>query len=79
MSVVETFELIAHNIAEINPAMVAQLKAPDAMSERVSELLKKKKSERITTEETMELDRYLALDLIINLTKAKAIKLLAAA
>jgi len=76
MSVVEAFELIANSIAEINPAMVAQLKAPDAISQRVEELIEKKKAERITMEETTELDRYLALDLIINLTKAKAIKLL---
>ncbi len=79
MSVVEAFELFANNIAQIDPSQVAQLKAPESMAARVSELLAKKNNDTITPEEQKELDKYLALDLIISLAKARAHRLLKAA
>ena len=48
------------------------------MSERVQQLVLRKKDGVITSEEITELERLLALDLFISLTKARARKLLAA-
>ncbi len=79
MSVVEAFDFFAASIAELNPSQVIKLKAPPSMAERMEVLVSKKKEGTINSEETIELDRYLALDLIISLAKARAIKLLAAA
>ncbi len=47
------------------------------MSERVDVLVSKKKERAITVEETLELERFLALDLFISLAKARARLLLA--
>jgi hypothetical protein len=79
MSVVETFELFAANLAEIDPAKMINLKAPEAMSKRLEELIQKKKQEGHTGEETTELERYITLDLLINLAKARALRMLNAA
>jgi len=77
MSVVEAFDFFAASIAELNPSQVVKLKAPASMAERMEILVAKKKAGTINNEESIELDRYLALDLIISLAKARAIKLLA--
>jgi len=79
MSVVEAFDFFAASIAELNPSQVVKFKAPASMAERMEILVSKKKEGTIESEESIELDRYLALDLIISLAKARAIKLLAAA
>ena len=79
MSVVDAFDFFATNIAQVAPAQILEIQAPPAMAERVELLTAKKKEGIINEEETVELERYLALDLIINLAKAKAIKFLAAA
>ena len=46
------------------------------MQERVNELVIKKKNAKITSEEVIELERYLSLDLLINLAKVRARMLL---
>jgi hypothetical protein len=48
------------------------------MSTRVEELVNMKKAASISLEETLELERYLALDMLISLAKARARRLLAA-
>jgi CBS domain containing-hemolysin-like protein len=77
MSVVEIFSDIAELIARMNPQQVIRLKAPQQMSDRVDELMDKKKEGLLTSEEASELERFLALDLFISLTKASAQILLA--
>ncbi|GAA4399173.1 hypothetical protein GCM10023187_10620 [Nibrella viscosa] len=72
MNVSEAFGEVAGLIAEMAPEKVVALKAPPQMSERVEELVAHKKAGNITTEETVELERLLALDLFIGLTKARA-------
>ncbi len=72
MSAVEAFDFFAASIAKIDPSQIAQLQAPESMNERVRELIHKKKNEQISIDESTELDRYLALDLIISLSKARA-------
>ena len=72
MTVTEAFEDISHLIAEMNPQKVIRLKASAAMSERVADLVQQKKEGSISYDDTFELERLLALDLFISLTKAKA-------
>jgi hypothetical protein len=78
MLISEVFEDIANTIAQLNPAQIVQLKAPSVMSERVASLVEKKKEGNISIDENAELERFLALDLFISLTKAKARLLLKA-
>ncbi|MFN0213932.1 MAG: hypothetical protein ACKVT2_06720 [Saprospiraceae bacterium] len=70
---------IADSIAMLNPSQLLNLKASKAMSDRVEELVFKKKDGIISEEEASELERYLAIDLLIALAKARARILLAAA
>lgn len=77
MSIAEVFSDIADVIARMNPAEVVGLKAPEQMSVRVEQLVNKKKDGIISELESSELERFLALDLFISLTKARARILLA--
>lgn len=54
------------------PTKIIALKAPKGIARRVEELIDKKKNDWITQEESVELERYLSLDLQINLAKARA-------
>jgi CBS domain containing-hemolysin-like protein len=76
MSITEVFSDIAEVIARMNPQEVVRLKAPQLMSDRVEQLINKKKEGVISLEEASELERFLALDLFISLTKARARMLL---
>ncbi len=76
MSITEVFSDIAEVIARMNPQEVVGLKAPQLMSDRVELLINKKKEGVISLEEASELERFLALDLFISLTKARARMLL---
>jgi hypothetical protein len=78
MTVVEAFGELAGVLAEMDPVKIVELKAPPGMSARVEELVYKKKEGAITEEEAIELERYLSLDLLINLAKARAKRMLAA-
>lgn len=77
MKVTEVFGNVAETIAGIDPKQIVKLKAPKKMSKRVEELINLKKENALTFEEHLELERYLALDLFISLTKAQARVLLA--
>lgn len=76
MSITEVFSDIAEVIARMNPQKVVGLKAPQLMSDRVEQLINRKKEGIISLEEASELERFLALDLFISLTKARARMLL---
>jgi hypothetical protein len=76
MVISEVFGDIAEVIAQLNPQQIVNLKAPKGISERVSELIAQKKEGKISVEESVELERFLALDLFISLTKARAKKIL---
>ena len=79
MTIKEAFGDIANIIAQMNPDMIIGLKAPQSMSDRVEELVYKKKDGLISTEESYELERLLGLNLFISLAKARAHFLLKAA
>ncbi len=72
MNIVEAFGDVADIIAQMNPQTIIGLKAPKQMSERVEYLVSKKKDNQISTEESNELERLLALNLFISLAKARA-------
>ncbi len=78
MTVVEAFGDIAGILARMDPVRILELHAPAEMAESVELLVNKKKEGTITPEETIELERYLSLDLLINLAKVRAKGLLAA-
>ncbi|GAB3708463.1 hypothetical protein GCM10027592_43660 [Spirosoma flavus] len=72
MSVAEAFGEVASSIAQVAPDKISALKAPASMSKRVEELVNRKKDGVITSDEMIELERFLALDLFISLAKARA-------
>jgi hypothetical protein len=72
MSVAEAFGDIAGNLAQAAPERIVALTASPAMSARVEELVNRKKVGQLSLEEAGELERFLALDLFINLAKARA-------
>ena len=76
MTVSEAFGDVAEVLAKLDPTKIVELRASRGMAERVSELISKKKEELISWEETLELERYLALDLLINLAKVRARRIL---
>lgn len=78
MTIVEAFDDVANMLAHMDPEKIIELHAPKSMSERVEELVNKKKDGEITLDERLELERYLALDMLIGLAKARARILLAA-
>ncbi len=78
MSVIEAFGDIAEVLAEMAPSKIVELRASKAMSRRVEELINKKKEEKLSEDEATELERYLSLDLLITLAKARAKRILAA-
>jgi hypothetical protein len=75
MVISEVFGDIAETIAQLNPQQIINLKAPKGISERVEELVARKKNGIISSDESIELERFLALDLFISLTKARARKI----
>jgi hypothetical protein len=72
MTVVEAFGDLASSLAQMAPDKIIDLKAPQSMSDRVEQLISQKKESDLNVDETAELERFLALDLFISLTKAKA-------
>jgi hypothetical protein len=77
MNVIEAFGDVAGLLAQMAPEKIILLKAPKKMSDEVERLVSLKKAGTIGVEQLMELERYLALDLFISLTKARARTLLA--
>ncbi len=72
MTITEAFGDVADIIAQMNPEMIIGLKAPQSMSDRVEDLIYKKKDGLISIEESNELERLLGLNLFISLAKARA-------
>ena len=56
----------------MNPAKVLEIRAPQAASERLENLVEKEKKQGLTVAEKDELDHYLVLERLIRLSKAHA-------
>jgi hypothetical protein len=78
MTLTEAFGSVADAIAHLDPDKLLEIKAAPELSVRVEELTWKKKDGTITEAEALELERFLALDMLISMAKARARKLLAA-
>jgi hypothetical protein len=72
VTITKAFGSVADALAALAPEKIVDLKASAPMSKRVNKLILLKKEERISTEETLELERFLALNLFISLAKARA-------
>jgi hypothetical protein len=59
------------------PTDILALKPSAALQARVSELLQRSKESQLSTQETAELERYLALEHLVRLAKGHAAKNLA--
>jgi hypothetical protein len=68
----QAYEEVAQFIAALDPQKLLELKPSKAILLRVEELISKKKETQLSFEEQYELDRYLALEHLISLAKAKA-------
>ena len=78
MSVIEAFGDIAGVLAQMAPEKVIAMRAPQDLGERVEVLTEKKKQGSLSEDEAIELERYLSLDLLMSLAKARAKAILAA-
>jgi uncharacterized protein (DUF2235 family) len=78
MTITQAFDGVAEMLAQLDPSKVIQLHASSDMSKRVEDLIYMKKSGTINIEETLELERYLALNMLISMAKARAQCILAA-
>ena len=70
------FDEIADFIAELNPAKLIALKPSEAVQQRLENLLLKNREEGLSDDEKHELERYLTLEHLISLAKARARKYL---
>ena len=72
MSVSEAFGGIADLIANMAPEKIVALKASKNMSKRVEMLINRKKDGIISTEETLELECFFGLEMLISNAKVRA-------
>ena len=66
------YEEVAEFLANLAPKKLLELRPSTEVQLRVEELIAKKKENQISTDESYELDRYMALEHLIALTKARA-------
>lgn len=67
-------EIIEFIAAGTTPQSVIDFKLSEAAKERLSDLISQSKTEGLTQEEKGELDKYLVLEHIMRLAKARAYK-----
>jgi hypothetical protein len=73
MSTVKAYEEIVDFIAAgTTPQNVIAFRPSEAAQERVADLLRREKDDRLTAEEKLELDHYLQLEHLMRLAKARA-------
>ena len=73
----KAYEEVVEFIASRSPREVVAFKPSGATQERVADLLRREKTSGLSGEEKCELNDYEALELIMNLAKARARQLLA--
>ncbi len=66
------YEEVADFVASLSPEKVIAMKPSQKVQDRLEELMVKKKETGISEEEQYELERYLALDHLMALAKARA-------
>jgi len=78
LGVNDAAEILAVLASQPTPRQVLALKPSDAMQARASELLRRSKGETLSRAEESELDRYLYLEHLVRLAKARALRQIAA-
>lgn len=73
------YDELAYFLASLSPRRVVAYKASPKAQARVSELLEKNKTVGLTAEENAEMERYMTVEHIVRLAKAKALQKLHAA
>ncbi len=75
MDTVKAYEEVIEFIASgTNPDSVVAFRPSDSVKERVAELIYREKTSALSGREKSELDRYMLLEHLMRLTKAKARK-----
>ena len=73
----KAYEELVEFIASLSPREVVEFKPSETALQRVWELIERKKTSPLPTNENSELDRYLQLEHLMRLAKARARQLLA--
>lgn len=66
------YDELAQFLANLSPRRVLAYKASAQSQSRVNELLEKNKTVGLTAEENAEMERYMTVEHIVRLAKAKA-------
>ncbi len=74
MQALKASEEVAEFIASVNPAKVLAFRPSDETKQRVSDLIEREKTNKISTEEKSELDYYLQLEHLMRMAKILARK-----
>ena len=69
---IPVYDEVASMLANLDPSKIIELKPSESSIQRLSFLLEKNRDGNLTSNETYELDRMLALDHLIALAKAHA-------
>lgn len=68
------YDELAYFLASLSPRRVLAYKASPKAQTRVNELLEKNKTTGLTDEESAEMERYMTVEHIVRLAKAKALQ-----
>ncbi len=68
------YDELAYFLASLSPRRVLAYKASPKAQTRVNELLEKNKTIGLTTEENAEMERYMTVEHIVRVAKAKALQ-----
>ncbi|MCU0341694.1 MAG: hypothetical protein MUE30_17595 [Spirosomaceae bacterium] len=68
------YDELAHFLASLSPRRVLAYKASPKAQARVGELLEKNKTSGLTIDENAEMERYMTVEQIVRLAKAKALQ-----
>jgi hypothetical protein len=74
MHTLKAYEEIAEFIASVNPAKVLAFRPSEETAQRVSDLIEREKTERLSAEEKSELDYYMQLEHLMRMAKILAHK-----
>ena len=72
MTAIPAYDEVAAMLANLDPSKIINLKPSESSIQRLSDLLEKNREGDLTTNESYELERMLALDHLIALAKAHA-------
>lgn len=72
MTAIPAYDEVAAMLANLDPSKIINLKPSESSIQRLTDLLEKNREGDLTTNESYELERMLALDHLIALAKAHA-------